>query len=178
MYGSFTGDFAGQAVVGSALTISFKAEGDERQRLGRLLNELNLELDGDKVHVAVSRPAEQKTLQQNDYAWALMTKIGNHHEIRKNKFDVYHDMLQAHRVPDYVVVIPEAVPELEKVYRLVVEHNSVAAGKSSGVQCACYRGMSTFTKKELKTFIDGIVGDCEDLEIPTDPELYKQGLID
>ena len=106
---------------------------------------------------------EKRSLDQNAYAWKLITEIGN--VLRKSKEEVYLEMLE-----DYgqSILIPVKKGEKPNGYfkYYKYETSSILNGKEADWY-KIYKGSSEFDSKEMSIFIDGIVQECKQLGIST-----------
>lgn len=99
----------------------------------------------------------------NSLCWALCTKIGN--VLRKSKDDVYLDMLKSY---GQVMMIPVLKGKKPYGYFKYYEYetSSILNGKEADWY-KVYKGSSHFSKKEMATLLDGIIQECNQLEIAT-----------
>ena len=107
----------------------------------------------------------KRSLNANNFAWKLITAIGN--ETRQSKETVYLTMLKRYGQEREEVFIRSDV-NLEQYE--IKNYEKISTGKLGNVDYthyAIYRGSSTFDTKEMSIFIDGIVGEAEDLGLPT-----------
>lgn len=118
----------------------------------------------EKLSVKLDEYKEKRSLNANNYAWKLITEIGN--KIRQSKEDVYLTMLKRYGQSEMVSVLAN-VPfgKFVKYYEEIGE--SELEGKLFR-HYRVYQGSSEFDAKEMSIFIDGIVGEAKDLGIPTD----------
>lgn len=149
---------------------------NEKEKASLMINEL---LSEDKLSIKIDKYREKRSLNANNYAWALITKIGD--AIRMSKEEAY--MLMLHRygqsemisVKDYV-----SVPQYIKYCREVGESELNGTLFKHWV---VYKGSSEFDTKEMSIFIDGIVSEAQALGIPTETpdqiaklkSLWKEG---
>lgn len=106
---------------------------------------------------------ERRSLNANAYAWVLISKIAD--AVRKNKDDVYLEMLKAYGQSDMVSVDSRInVSGYFKYYEKAGE--SELNGKMF-THYRIYKGSSEYDSTEMSILIDGIVQEAENLEIPT-----------
>lgn len=118
----------------------------------------------DKLSIKIDRYKEKRSLNANNYAWKLITEIGN--ATRQSKEDVYFVMLKRYGQSDMVSVVADVpVKYYFKHYEEAGE--STLKGKLFK-HYRVYKGSSEFDTKEMSIFIDGIVSEAKDLGIPTD----------
>lgn len=118
----------------------------------------------EKLSVKVDQYREKRSLNANNYAWKLITEIGN--RTRQSKEDVYLLMLKRYGQSEMVSVLAN-VP----FGKFVKYFDEVGESELKGKLFKHYRvyqGSSEFDTKEMSIFIDGIVSEAKDLGIPTD----------
>lgn len=117
----------------------------------------------DKLAIKIDRYKEKRSLNANNYAWKLITEIGN--ETRQSKEDVYFLMLKRYGQSEMVSVVAEVpVQHYFKHYEEAGE--STLKGKLFK-HYRVYKGSSEFDTKEMSIFIDGIVSEAKELGIDT-----------
>lgn len=134
------------------------------------LNERTAALDmvdalfGKELSVNVDEYKEKRSRNANNYAWKLITEIGN--KLRMSKDDVYLMMLKRYGQSEMVSVLA-SVPfgKFVKYFEEVGE--SELKGKMFK-HYRVYQGSSEFDTKQMSIFIDGIVSEAKDLGIPTE----------
>lgn len=122
--------------------------------------------DCEKLNIQVKRYRKKRSLDSNAYAWVLMQKIAE--AVNSDKWAVYLEMLQSYsRAFTHVIVKPEAVDAMKKLYRTCIELGAVNVNGKRGIQLQVYYGSSTFNTKEMSIFLDGIISECKQLGITT-----------
>lgn len=116
------------------------------------------------LDIKVDRHREKRSLNSNNYAWKIMTEIGN--KTRQSKEDVYLLMLKRYGQSEMVSVLA-SVPfgKFVKYYEKVGE--SELKGKLFS-HYRVYQGSSEFNKEEMSIFLDGVISEAKDLGIPTE----------
>lgn len=106
---------------------------------------------------------EKRSLNANNYAWKLITEIGN--KLLKSKEDVYLQMLKDYGQQEMVSVLSSINP---KGYFKYYEKagSSVLNGKEF-THYKIYKGTSEYDTKEMSIFIDGVVQEAQQLDIET-----------
>lgn len=110
----------------------------------------------------------KRSLDANNYAWMLMTKIGN--ALGMSKDEVYIHELERYGQLAFLMQVEHDTPiDTVGIYAKFLEYN----GEKDIYQV--FRGSSTYDTKEMSAFIDGIVADAKELGIDTVPvvELEK-----
>ena len=118
----------------------------------------------EKLSIKIDEYKEKRSKNANNYAWKLITDIGN--KTRQSKEDVYLLMLKRYGQSEMVSVIAN-VP----FGKFVKYFEEVGESKLNGKLFKHYRvyqGSSEFDTKEMSIFIDGIVSEAKDLGIPTE----------
>lgn len=121
-------------------------------------------LSNEKLSIKVDVYKEKRSLNANNYAWKLITEIGN--KLRMSKEDVYLMMLKRYGQSEMVSVLAN-VP----FGKFVKYFDEVGESELKGKLFKHYRvyqGSSEFDTKEMSIFIDGIVSEAKDLGIPTE----------
>ena len=122
-----------------------------------------LHLDG-KLSIKIDRYREKRSLNANNYAWKLITEIGN--KLNISKEDVYFLMLKRYGQSEMVSVLSH-IP-IEKFVKYCEKAGETILNGKSFTHYKVYKGSSEFDKREMSIFIDGIVEEAKDLNIQTD----------
>lgn len=128
-----------------------------------------LKLDRSKKYLMeVKEPKDKKTLQQNNYMWALINEIAKVQY--QDEMEVYCQALEeANTKYTWLKGLKEAKEELLQVYRAV----KITRYDTDGFAIfKCFYGTSKMNKKELSQVIDIVVSWANELGIPTQEELY------
>lgn len=152
-----------------AYMVGFTAKGkpiitleiNERQDALQLVDTLH---GADKLTVKIDKYREKRSLNANNYAWKLITEIGN--EARLGKDEVYLRMLKRYGQSEMVSALAH-IPfgQFVKYYEEAGE--STLQGKLFK-HYRVFKGSSEFDTKEMSVFIDGIVSEAKELGIQTD----------
>lgn len=133
----------------------------------------------EQLEVTIKKWSDDKTKSQNAYVWALLTEIGKKYKVHRT--EAYKKLLRDNKNFDDILLPSGSearINILKSLYRVVdvfgVVNITTPSGKTvEGTQIRLYRGMSDFDKDEMAEFIELVVSECEQLNIPTSPELYK-----
>lgn len=136
-------------------------EMNERMSTLKMVDQLH---GADKLIVKVDKYREKRSLNANNYAWKLITEIGN--ATRQSKEDVYFLMLKRYGQSEMISVMAH-IPIGEYVKYCEEAGESTLNGKLFK-HYRVYKGSSEFDTKEMSIFIDGIVIEAKDLGIQTD----------
>ncbi len=124
-----------------------------------------------KLKVTIKEYKESKSVRQNNYVWALFTKISLEQNGSKRQEDVervYHDILKRANIEhEKVIAIKEARKTLESVFSVVIEHGKDLI-KDNKVyhEFDCYVGISKFDTAQMSLLIDTTIDYGVELGIP------------
>lgn len=119
--------------------------------------------DAERLTVKVDKHRERRSINANNYAWALLTEIGN--VMRLNKDDVYFLMLQRYGQCE-MISVKDGIPIGDYV-KYCVRAGESWLNDTLFKHYKVYKGSSEFTKEEMAVFIDGVVQEAQDLNIET-----------
>ena len=134
---------------------------NERMAALEMMDEL---LSKDLLDIKVDQHKEKRSLNANNYAWKLLTEIGN--RTRQSKEDVYLTMLKRYGQSEMVSVLA-GIPFGKYVKYFDEVGESELKGKLFK-HYRVYQGSSEFTTEEMTIFLDGVVSEAKDLGIPTE----------
>jgi hypothetical protein len=122
------------------------------------------ELHGaEKLSFKIDRYREKRSLNANNYAWKLLTEMGN--VLRCSKDEVYLEMLKRYGQSEIISVLAH-IPIGEYVKYCEEAGESKLNGKLFK-HYKVYKGSSEFDTREMSIFIDGVVSEAEELGIQT-----------
>ncbi len=103
----------------------------------------------------------KKTLQQNNYAWALMTEIAKQLDIFPEPEDVYLQVVKKAKIKTEYIMVEnneQVLERLKKVFRAMIERDKRISEKGKEmIVLECSYGMSTFDKEEMSRFIEALL---------------------
>ena len=134
---------------------------NERMSALEMMDEL---LSKELLDIKVDQHKEKRSLNANNYAWKIMTEIGN--LTRQSKEDVYLTMLKRYGQSEMVSVLA-GIPFGKYVKYFDEVGESELKGKLFK-HYRVYQGSSEFTTEEMTIFLDGVVSEAKDLGIPTE----------
>lgn len=146
-------DFRGNKAF---LTLSI----NQKQSAINCYDELHL---SEKLSIKIDKYREKRSLNANNYAWKLLTEIGN--IIRISKEEVYFLMLKRYGQSEMISVLSH-IPIGDYVKYCEEAGESTLNGKLFK-HYKVYKGSSEFDKREMSIFIDGIVEEAKALGIET-----------
>ena len=133
---------------------------DQKQAAINCYNKLH---DAERLAIKVDKYREKRSINANNYAWALLTEIGN--VMRLNKDDVYFLMLKRYGQSE-MISVKDGIPIGEYVKYCERAGESWLNG-TLFKHYRVYKGSSEFTKEEMAVFLDGVVQEAQDLNIDT-----------
>ena len=133
---------------------------NQKQSALNCYDELHLD---EKLSFKIDKYREKRSLNANNYAWKLLTEIGN--VIRADKEDVYIKMLKRYGQSEMISVLSH-IPIGDYIKYCEEAGESTLNGKLFK-HYKVYKGSSEFDKREMSIFIDGIVSEAQELGIDT-----------
>lgn len=127
--------------------------------------------DKDKIF-KIEEYKEKRSLNANNYAWKLITEIGN--ILRKSKEEVYLQMLKDYGQSEIVSVLSSINPQ--GYFKYYEEAGRTLLNGKEFVHYKIYKGTSEYDTKEMSIFIDGVVQEAEQLGIETKTPLQLEEL--
>lgn len=138
---------------------------------------LVLIFDEDKEYeLTVKEYKEKRSLQANNYSWALTDKLAEKMlvaGVKLSKEEMHAEMIYRYGQPEYQNGQPVIVSVKDGVN--VAEYfpyaKEIGTGETNGKVFShwrVYRGSHTYNKQEMSLFIRGIVEECRELGIQTE----------
>ena len=150
-------DFALDFKTGKAvLSLSI----NEKKSAMNLYDELNTV---DKLSIDIDKYREKRSLNANNYAWKLITEIGN--ATLRGKEEVYLEMLKEYGQSEMFSVLAHI--NVNGYFKYYEEAGESSLKGKLFKHYKVYKGSSEFDTREMSIFIDGIVYEAEDLGIQT-----------
>lgn len=146
-------DFASKRVT-LMLTVN------EEAAVKNLFDELH---ETEKLSIKIDKYREKRSLNANNYAWKLLTEIGN--VLRSSKDEVYLEMLKRYGQSEIISVLAH-IPISEYVKYCEEAGESTLNGKLFK-HYKVYKGSSEFDTREMSIFLDGVVSEAQELGIDT-----------
>jgi hypothetical protein len=119
--------------------------------------------DTEKLSIRIDKYREKRSLNANNYAWALITEVAN--IVRSSKDEVYLEMLKRYGQSEIVSVLAH-IPLKEYVKYCEEAGESMLNGKLFK-HYKVFKGSSEYDTREMSIFIDGIVSEADGLGIQT-----------
>ena len=133
-------------------------EVNERNDFEQMVAQLK---DSEKLSIEVKQFRPRRSLDSNNYAWALITEIGN--VLRANKEDIYLLMLKRYGQFEIISVLAH-IPIHEYVKYCEEAGESTLNGKLFK-HYKVYKGSSEFDSREMSIFLDGVISEAKELGI-------------
>jgi len=124
-----------------------------------------------KIYFKLSNWVDKRSLQANNYFWELVSKLASLFNTTDD--EIYIGMLERYGIFEIIPRLndEQALLELKKKWRLVVDMGDCEINDTTMRKMKCYYGSSTYNVQEMSKLINGIVSECEHLNIPTkDPK--------
>ena len=113
----------------------------------------------------ITKATQKRSLNANNYAWQLITNIGN--VLRMSKEEVYFDMLKHYGQGGAVSVEERFTEHFKRTYKY---YESLGKSVLNGKTFEHFRfwvGSSEYNTEEMSILIDGIVHEAKQLDIET-----------
>lgn len=134
---------------------------NEEAAVKHLYDELH---EADKLSIKIDKYREKRSLNANNYAWKLLTEMGN--VLRTSKEAVYLEMLKRYGQSEIISVLAH-IPISEYVKYCEEAGESTLNGKLFK-HYKVYKGSSEFDTREMSIFLDGVVSEAKEMGIPTE----------
>lgn len=106
---------------------------------------------------------EKRSLNANSYAWVLITKIAE--KLQLSKEDVYLQMLQDYGQSQIVSVLSNI--DVKDYFKYYKEAGKTTLNGKEFTHYKIYKGSSEYDTREMSILINGIIQECNQLEIET-----------
>lgn len=113
------------------------------------------------LSIKIGKYREKRSINANNYAWHLLTKIGN--ELQLSKEDVYFIMLKRYGQSE-MISVKDGIPIGQYIKYCERAGESWLNG-TLFKHYKVYKGSSEFTKEEMSVFLDGVCMEAQDLNI-------------
>jgi len=126
------------------------------------------------VDIEVKR--EKRSLSANAYCWVLLDKMAK--ILCTTAEEQYLLMLQDYGVHEYTGCLPETIPTLKKMCRVVEVKGKCMLNNMHGITVKLTLGSSEYDSKQMSTFIEGIISQALILGIETKSPAEIKRLLD
>ena len=117
----------------------------------------------EKTLFEIKEHKEKRSLSQNAYAWKLITEIAN--KVNKSKEEIYLQMLKDYGQSEIISMLSTIEPK--GYFKYYEEIGTGIVNNKEFTHYKIFKGSSEFNTKEMSIFIEGIIQECSQLEIPT-----------
>lgn len=114
-----------------------------------------------QLRITIKENKRKRSLTANAAMWVMCDKIAK--ALNTTAWEVYLQELERYGVSEWLAVLPDALPAIEKVYRIVKRKGCFTADGVEMVQVQVWRGSSTYDTKEMSVLIDGVIQDAKEL---------------
>ena len=118
----------------------------------------------EKLSIEIKPYREKRSLNANNYAWKIITEIGN--VLRAGKDEIYLKMLKRYGQSDLISVLSH-VP-VAHYFKYFEEAGTSKLNGKEFTHYRVYKGSSEYDSREMSIFIDGVVSEAKELGIQTE----------
>lgn len=118
----------------------------------------------DLLTIEIKKFRKKRSLNANNYAWALLNEIAN--VLRASKDEIYLKLLKRYGQSDLISVV-ESVP-IDRYVKYYEEAGESTLNGKIFKHYRVYKGSSEFDTREMSIFIDGVVSEAKELGIQTE----------
>ena len=122
------------------------------------------DFNGKELNIEVKEYRKKRSLNANNYAWELITKLAD--KLRISKEETYFNILKDYGQSAMISVFSSVDIEHYGLKYYEKAGESVLNGKEY-THYKVYKGSSEFDTREMSIFIDGIVQECQNVGIET-----------
>lgn len=134
---------------------------NEEQAVKNLFDDFH---ETEKLSIKIDKHREKRSLNANNYAWKLLTEIGN--ILRVSKEQVYLEMLKRYGQSEIISVLSHI--HLQDYVRYYEEAGESKLNGKLFKHYKVYKGSSEFDTREMSIFLDGVVSEAQELGIQTE----------
>lgn len=156
-----TGKIANFSIDYKTKKATVTLELNEKKTAMMMYDNLNLV---DKLAIKVDKYREKRSLDANSYAWLVIGKIADC--VGASKDEIYLEMLKRYG-QTYVTKVKHEEVELFKCANKYYEEHEKLESEEKAQYFRVWVGSSHYDTLQMSRFIDGIVSEAEDLDIPT-----------
>lgn len=120
-------------------------------------------LKGKEIDVEINQHREKRSLNANNYAWKLITELGNVMQLSKE--EVYFIKLKQYGQSQMISVLDTI--DVSKFLKYYEEAGETVLNDRLFKHYKVYTGTSEYNSKEMSIFIHGVVEDCKEQGIET-----------
>lgn len=132
-----------------------------------------LEQNKDKKY-EIKEYSEKRGLKANSYYWELVNKLAD--VLRVSKEELHFILLQRYGQSEIVSVLAEI--DVKPYFRYYSEAGESILNGKTFKHYKVYKGSSEMNRKEMSILIDGLVSECQEVEIETKPPEEIKSLLE
>lgn len=138
----------------------------------------NLEKYKDKdLDIEVKQHRERRSLDANACLWACLGDLAK--AMRTDSWSMYLYMLERYGKFTLIQCRPEAVPDLQRVWRETkVVGERYAADGDKMIDVLCFFGSSTYSTAEFSRLLDGVIQEMRDIGLETPPDEETKAMLE
>lgn len=126
-----------------------------------------------EYQIVVKEHKKKRSLDANAYAWVLISKLADamtgeaQGDVAYSKDDVYRMMLKSYGQGGIVKVPHKDIEHFKRAWKYNEEHEALFDERA--VYFKFWVGSSNYNTHEMSLFINGIVAECKEQGIETEP---------
>ena len=124
------------------------------------------------LDISFSRHRNRRSIDANAFLWACLGEIAR--AISSDTWSIYLYMLERYGKFTHILVKPEAVEQVRKVWR----ETKIVGEKDGMIQMLCFFGSSTYNTKEFSQLLDGVVSEMKEMHLETPPDEEMKRLLE
>ena len=115
------------------------------------------------LDITIAKHRKKRSLDANAFLWECLGTMAA--ALKTDNWTMYLYELERYGKFTHILVKPEAVEDLKKVWR-----ETKVVGEVDGMtEILCFFGSSTYDTAEFSRLIDGVISDMKDMNIPVPP---------
>lgn len=131
---------------------------------------------GKTFDITIENHREKRSLNANNYSWKLQSEIAK--SLNKRLDDIHFEMIMQYGVVEVVSIKSSVYESAKRCFDYCKELGKSVLNGVEFTHCKVGVASHNYNTKEMATFIDGIVSECKDLDIPTLEDYQIKELID
>lgn len=132
--------------------------------------------NGKTFDLSIENHREKRSLNANAYSWKLQSEIAK--TLNRRLDDIHFEMIIQYGVVEVVSIKSSVYESAKRSFDYCQEIGRSKLNGEEFTHCKVGVGSHNYNSKEMATFIDGIVSECKNLDIPTLEDLKIKELID
>lgn len=133
-------------------------------------------LKGIDLDIDLKKHRNKRSLDANAFLWACLGDLAS--ALRTDNWSMYLYMLQRYGKYTYIRCRPEAVGELQRVWRETrVIGNTTDEQGNDMVEVICFFGSSTYNTEEFSRLIDGVISEMKEIGLNPPPDEQTRAIL-